>query len=391
MRVFDIDGTRVADDLPPYIVAEIGHNHAHRMERAFAMVDSAIASGASAVKFQTRSPEETYQAGTMQGAYHYQSDNPQWMDPVYGEHRKKLEPTKDEWRELFNYCQSNQITAFSTPFDFASLELLESIGVPAYKVASGDATNIPFIRAIAEIGKPTIISTGGIFQPDVDRIVDEFARAVPASIWDWNMRLALLQCTCVYPCPSEAMNLKVISTYRDRYQGLTVGLSTHNPSWYPSLAAYGLGARIFEHHYTNNRQWKGTDNHFSLTPTSLAEFVKALGEAHAAMGTNYKSRDEIERGPAHERQKSLVWARRVGEFETVTRDDIKIQCPGDGLPPYYLDLIVGKQTSRMTGMNALVGWQDILIRNRDVPEFEKAALRVARGDLDFGRVPAGVK
>ena len=368
MRHLFIDGKTISDSEPAYVIAEIGHNHAHRMERAMAMVDSAAASGASAVKFQTRSPEETYRAGVTQGAYHYQSSNPQWMDPVYGEHRKKLEPTPHEWQELFAHCRSVGITAFSTPFDFASLDLLEVLEVPAYKVASGDATNIPLIEAIAETGKPTIISTGGLYQRDVDRLYNAFTR--------FHTRLALLQCSCVYPCPSDAMNLRVIEDYRHQYPDTVVGLSTHNPSWYPSLVAYGLGARIFEHHYTNNRKWKGTDNHFSLTPPDLAEFVGALEEAREAMGSRVKIQYPAERAPTTERQKSLVWASQVLQYEEITREDIKIQCPGDGIPPYYIDLIVGGLAAYTVGRGERIGWQDVLVGARGEREFQEAVVSV---------------
>jgi N-acetylneuraminate synthase/sialic acid synthase len=172
------------------------------------------------------------------------------------------------------------------------------------------------------------------------------------------------------------MNLRVIEDYRHQYPDTVVGLSTHNPSWYPSLVAYGLGARIFEHHYTNNRKWKGTDNHFSLTPPDLAEFVGALEEAREAMGSRVKIQYPAERAPTTERQKSLVWASQVLQYEEITREDIKIQCPGDGIPPYYIDLIVGGLAAYTVGRGERIGWQDVLVGARGEREFQEAVVSV---------------
>lgn len=371
MRQFVIDGRVVNDDLSAFVVAEIGHNHAHDMTKAVAMIRSAKAVGASAVKFQTRFPKETYQANATRGAYFYESDNPQWMDRVYGKHREALEPTWDEWVALSIEAKRVGITFFSTPFDFKSLERLERLGVSAYKVASGDATNIPLIREIARTGKPTIISTGGCSIEDVDRLYNAFAH-----LNGDPQDLAILQCSCVYPATDEAMNLAVITTYRSRYPQTVIGLSTHNPSTIPSLAAFTLGARIFEHHYTNDRTWKGTDNRFSLNPAAMKMFVRTLEQTRKSLGTHIKYCTPVEFAPAMERQKSLVWARQLLDGETISRSDIKIQCPGQGIPPYYLDVIVGKQVSHVTGPNELVRWVDVLVMASEDVKFQAEAARV---------------
>src|SRR3990167_7223563 len=315
-RIFLFEGITISDDTAPLLIAELGHNHGGDPSKAIAMIRSAKAVGASAVKFQTRNPKRVYQQTSERGAYLFESDNPQWMDRVYGIHREALEPTWDDWVMLKETAAYNGITMSSTPFDMDSLDLLERLGVPAYKVASGDATNIPLIREIARTGKPAIISTGGCTQEEVDRLYDSFG-AINGDPKD----LAILKCSCVYPATDEAMNLRVLETYRARYPTTVIGLSTHHPSTAPSLAAFVLGARIFEHHYTNDRTWKGTDNKFSLNPDAMSEFVTALHATRLAMGSGVKVCAPVEAMPTKERRKKLVWARQIMEFGEITADD----------------------------------------------------------------------
>ena len=349
-REMTINGRRIADDTPAYIIAEIGHNHGGSLEKALSMVDTAVTSGADAVKFQTRFPGEVYAPGTQPGAYGARSENPHWLDKIYGVHREKLEFTPHQWEELFAYCSHKGVTAFSTPFDFRSLELLGRLGVPALKIASGDATNIPLIERAAQVGVPLIISTGGCETAEVDMV----AEAVSAT----GTSFALLQCSCIYPAPDDVMNLRVIETYRRRYPGVVTGLSTHSPGWAPTLAAFALGGRIFEHHYTNDRQWKGTDNHFSLTPQSLAELRAACDAVLPALGDGVKTQDPRERSYTVERRKSLYWRRTVDAGETVTAADFIPLCPGEGIPPYALPRLNGCRTARAVSELTRVEWQD---------------------------------
>ena len=355
-RMFLFEGITISDDTAPLLIAELGHNHGGDPSKAIAMIRSAKAVGASAVKFQTRNPKRVYQQTTERGGYLFESDNPQWMDRVYGVHREKLEPSWDDWVMLKETAAYNGITMFSTPFDMDSLALLERLGVPAYKVASGDATNIPLIREIARTGKPTIISTGGCNQEEVDRLYDSF-RAINGDPKD----LAILQCSCVYPATDDAMNLRVIETYRARYPDTVIGLSTHNHSWIPSLAAYALGARIFEHHYTNDRAWKGTDNKFSLNPEAMEAFIAALAQVQKALGHEHKFRTETETKPTLERRKKLVWARQVMEFGEITADDLTEMCPAwDGIESRFKDSIIGQHAAHTTGEGETVQWGDVM-------------------------------
>jgi len=326
-----IDGQVINDDSRPFVIAEIGHNHAHEMWKARAMVLTAKQAGASAVKFQTRHPREVYSVAE----FNRRTDNPQWLDPVYGRHREKLEFTRDEWVVMADFCRENSVTMLSTPFDFKSADLLIELGMPAFKVASGDATNIPLIEHLAKVGKPVIVSTGGCTLDDVRRVHD--------SVMPINPQLALLQCSCVYPAPSDAMNLRVIETYRREFPECVIGLSSHHANWAVNIAAYTLGARIFENHFTNDRTWKGTDNPFSLTQTMMSDFVTGVNEVRVALGSDEKFVTPVEVKPTIERRKKLVAARAIARGKAIERGDIAIKCPGDGIPPYEIGKVIGRR------------------------------------------------
>ena len=346
-RSIRIGKFNIDDSGPAFVIAEIGHNHAGDMAKAKAMVLSAKESGASAVKFQTRHPKDVYSVSE----YNRTSDNPHWMDPVYGVHREKLEFSPEQWQELFGFCRGEEILAFSTPFDFRSVDLLESLDVSAYKVASGDATNIPLIEYIGKAGKPMIISTGGCSIEDVDRIYNALSRS--------RTPFALMQCSCIYPAPSRVMNLRVVNSYRERYPEIVVGLSSHSPEIHTTIGAFTLGARIFEHHFTNDRAWKGTDNHFSITPTTLKELVHALDEVSQALGDGLKYCFPEEESYTIERRKKLVWARDLPFGRRVESADIAIMCPGNGVQPYDIGTIVGSVLLHKVSQGADVRIVDI--------------------------------
>jgi N-acetylneuraminate synthase/sialic acid synthase len=306
------------------------------------MVDMAHQGGASAVKFQMRTPKEVYAPTTEKGAYFYESDNRQWLDRVYGKHRETLEFSYAQWESLFEHCRKAKITAFATPFDKSSVDRLDSLGVAAFKIASGDATNIPLIQYAASKGKPLIISTGGCDLEDVKRIRRGLLHPLDLTGDLKPISYALLQCSCIYPAPDDIMNLRVIETYREMFPRQVIGLSSHNRSWHTSFAAYMLGARIFEHHFTNDQAWQGTDNHFSLRIGDLRDFVDACESARKAMGSSVKSVDPREADYATERQKSLYWARDIEEGVVVTEGHLIALCPGGGIPPYLTDRFLGK-------------------------------------------------
>lgn len=335
MREITIDGRRIADDEPAYLIAEIGQNYGPDFGKVFQIIKDAKDAGADAVKFQARVPKLVYAPVKEPGGYYYESDNPQWTDRVYGKHRENVEFTNDQWIEVANYCDKIGITWFATPFDHESAELLYSLGSHAFKIASGDATNTPLMKHVAEFGKPMIVSTGGLEIEDVDRIVE--------TLEPTQTPFALLQCSCIYPAPSDVLNLRVISSYRERFPNTVTGLSTHSPDWTPTVGAFALGGRIFEHHFTSNREWQGTDNHFSITPGNLRLLRDACDTTLVALGSRDKVRDHREETYTLERQKALYWKRDLPAGHVVTEDDVIAQCPNPGtyksFQPYQLSAV----------------------------------------------------
>ena len=347
MREIAIDGTRIADDEPAYIVAEISANHGGDMARARAMVRTAQANGASAVKFQTRTPREVYSPAMFSARF----DSPHAMAESYGLHREALEPTETEWGELFAYCRKVGVTAFSTPLDSRSADQLRDLGVPAFKIASGDITNTPLIAQVAGYGKPVILSTGG-------STMDDVVRAMVAAAGH-NEQVALMQCSCIYPSPADILNVRVLEKYHKWYPSIVVGLSCHHPDWIPGIAAYALGARIFEFHYTNDREWKGTDNAFSLTPSMLGDFRRALDTTREALGSGDKFPDHRELAPAEERRKKLLWKTSLPAGHVVTFADLIPMCPGNGIPPYHASRLVGETLAHDVSRYADCEWLDV--------------------------------
>jgi sialic acid synthase len=328
--VLEIDGVQVGDHTDCYVIAEIGHNHQGALEQAKHLFEIAHACGANAVKLQKRDNRALYTADYYNRPY----ENENSFGPTYGAHRDALEFGKDEYKELKDYAAELGITFFSTAFDFTSADFLADLDMPAYKLASGDLTNTPLQRYVAEIGKPVIFSTGAGTLDDVRRAYDTIAEI--------NPQVAVLQCTAGYPADFEELDLRVIQTYRELFPEAVVGFSGHDSGIAMALAAYVLGARIVEKHFTLNRAMKGTDHAFSLERPGLERMVRDLRRARVALGDGTKTMYPSESDPAVKMGKKLVAARDLPAGHTLTGDDIAIKSPGDGVPPYELERFLGR-------------------------------------------------
>ena len=344
----NIDGFDIHDGGDCFVVAEIGHNHQGSLEQAKAMVTMAKDCGANAVKVQKRSNRTLYTREFFEQPY----DNEFSFGKTYGEHREALEFGRDDYVELQRYSRELGITFFATPFDVESADFLAELDMPAYKLASADLLNTPLLRHVAGFGKPMLLSTGGATTDDVDRAVE--------TIRPLNEQLCILQCTAAYPCETEDLHLRVITTFRERYPDYVIGLSDHQNGISMALVGYMLGARVIEKHFTLNHAWKGTDHAFSLMPEGLRKLVRDLRRVPVALGDGVKRPVPVEAKPLEKMGKKLVASRDLELGHVLSEQDIAIKSPADGgLPPYELERLVGRRLRRPVSLDDFLTFDDV--------------------------------
>lgn len=319
----------INDNSHCFVIAEIGHNHGGSIETAKELILEAKRCGVDAVKFQKRENKSLFTTSYYNKPY----DNENSYGDTYGLHREALELSYKEYEELLDFCNKNDIIFFATAFDQFSAAFLNSINVPCFKVASADLTNTPLITQLSNVGKPLIISTGGGTLEDIDRVV---------KIVDGKCDYALLHCIATYPNKPEQMNLKFIQTMIDKYPKAIIGLSDHYNGIVMAEAAYMLGARIVEKHFTLNHTWKGTDHPLSLEPQGMFKMVRDLRRLHIAMGDGTKKVLPEEKKAIEKMGKSLYAASHLPEGHIISIMDIDIKTPGGFIPPYMIQDIVGK-------------------------------------------------
>ena len=334
MTNISVDGVSINDSSHCYVIAEIGHNHQGDIEKAKELFRVAKECGVDAVKLQKRNNKRLFTRQMYDMIY----DNPNSFGDTYGEHREALEFGRDEYQELQSYAKELGITMFATSFDFDSADFLEDLDMPAYKIASGDLNNTPLLKYVAKFGKPMFISTGGGTMEDVKRAYH--------TIMPINPQLCIMQCTASYPAQVNELNLNVINRYRTQFPDAVIGLSDHQNGIVMAVVAFMLGARVLEKHFTLDHTMKGTDHAFSLQPDGMRRLVRDLRRVPVALGSDEKLPMEVERKPLSKMSKKLVAARPLSAGQTLTRDDVAIRSPGDGLPPYELDKVLGKTLIR---------------------------------------------
>ena len=342
-----INSDLISDNSDCYVIAEIGHNHQGSLEKAKEMFRVAKECGVNGVKLQKRDNRSLYTRALYEMPYLHENS----FGPTYGAHREALEFGRDEYVELKRYAQELGLMMFATAFDFASADFLAELDMPAYKIASGDLTNTPLLKYVAQIGKPMFVSTGGATMEDVQRAYD--------TIMPINPQLCLMQCTAGYPADAEDMNLRVITTYRERFPDIVIGLSDHQDGIAMAVAAYVLGARVFEKHFTLHHTWKGTDHAFSLEPIGLRKYVRDLRRAPVAMGDGIKRVLPREEKPLFKMGKKLVAACDLPAGHILAREDVAIKSPNDGLPPHELENVIGKMTLRALKEDENISFEDL--------------------------------
>jgi N-acetylneuraminate synthase/sialic acid synthase len=299
------------------------------------------------VKLQKRDNRALYTQELYNKPYEHENS----FGATYGAHREALEFGHQAYIELKTYAKELGVDMFATAFDIPSAAFLADLDMPAYKIASGDLRNTPLLRYVAKFGKPVILSTGGGSLEDVRRAYD--------AIVSVNPRLAILQCTSAYPAEHADLNLRVIETYRREFPETVIGFSDHENGIAMATAAYMLGARIVEQHFTVNHTWKGTDQVFSLEPIGMRKLVRDLRRVRQALGDGVKRPLPCEADAMTKMGKKLVAARDLSAGHTLLETDLAIKSPGNGLPPYEIDKLVGKRLLRPLPEDSAITFGDV--------------------------------
>lgn len=337
----------IGQQYSPYVIGEIGLCHNGSVEIAKQLIDVCVESGCDAAKFQTFSVERI-SAKVLDARY-----NEDIMDLEENLHQlfSRLIFSWDELKEIFAYARSRNIDIFSTPFDTGSVEMLEKLNVPAYKIASMDVVNLPLIRAVAATKKPIIISTGMSTLGDIEEAVNTVLEA-------GNPNLILLHCVSSYPASAAESNLRMISRLAETFQVIT-GFSDHFPEIFLIPPAIALGARVIEKHITLDRLMKGPDHFFSLEPAELKVMVNQARATFLALGDGNKSITPGEYRTV-QRLRRTVFARVVIPAGTIiTHEMLVIKSPGIGILPKYIDLVVGRQARIQIDADYPVTWESI--------------------------------
>lgn len=314
-----------------FVIAEIGNNHNGDFDRAAAMIDAAHAMGADCAKFQMRHMDEVYRARTLKRTG--EDLGTEYVLDLL----ERFELTVHEHRELAVHCASKGILYLCTPWDVRSVDALESMGVPAYKVASADLTNLPLLDALVATGKPLILSTG-MSRPDEVQTTADFLRARGASF-------VLLHCNSTYPAPVQDINLRWMASLRRVHP--VVGYSGHERGIAISLAAVALGATVIERHFTLDRTMEGPDHAASLEQPEFRRLIEGIRDIEQALGDGRLR--ELSQGEMINREnlgKSLVAAVALPEGTKIEAKHLKVRSPGQGLSPQMFDRLVGRTLRR---------------------------------------------
>jgi N-acetylneuraminate synthase len=347
MQSIKIQDFMVGREYRPFIIAEMSGNHNHSLDRALAIVDAAADAGVQAVKLQT------YTADTMtidinEGEFRVDDPASLWQGrSLYQLYQEAYTPW--EWHEpIFKRCRERGIVAFSTPFDPTAVDFLEELKVPCYKIASFEMTDLPLIRKVAATGKPMIMSTGMASVAELDE-------AVRTAREHGCRDIILLKCTSTYPADPGSSHLRTLAHLRELFD-CEVGLSDHTLGIGAAVASVALGAAAIEKHVTLSRGDGGVDAAFSLEPPEMRMLVAETLSAWQSLG-------EVRYGPIKEERQSLLHRRSLyfvadmGAGEVITPEHVRNIRPGLGLPPKFIDMVIGRRTKESIKRGTPVRWE----------------------------------
>lgn len=324
-----------------YVIAEACDNHLGDMDTAREMVRRAKLAGADAIKFQHHLPDEEMLPDVPMSS--------NFDIPLY-EFLQRYALTIDEHAELVAYCRSVGIQYLCTPFSWKAAQELDEIGVEAFKIGSGEMTDVPTLVRIAGLGKPMLVSTGMSTFDEIDRTY--------AALSSRGTALALFDCVSEYPPRYEDLNLRVITAMRERYPAAVIGHSDHTPDLYTSFAAVTLGACAIEKHVILDKRQKGPDQAVSIDFVDLAALVDGIRKIEAALGET-KAVHAAERDIRAWAFRSLVTTRDVTAGEVLSDEAVWSKRPGTGIPAYQMDEVVGRRVARDLPANTLIAWDDL--------------------------------
>ncbi len=350
MAELTIDGIKVGDNHPPYIIAEAGVNHESDYDIAYKMIVEAKKAGAHAIKFQT------YEARDLVA-----SDSPKyWKDDRPEETQLEFFERSSRWKresaeKLAEMCREVGITFLSTGFDKKSIDLLDKLEMPAFKIASADITSYSLIRHIARKGKPIILSTGASTLGEIEQAVNVIKE-------EGNRDIIILHCVLSYPTPIEHSNLNMIRSIKKFFPEHIVGFSDHiipDGRHVVPIVATALGSRVFEKHFTLDRSLKGNDHFHSVDPPMLKDLVETSRNAFYSLGQWKKEPLEIELPARKNARRSIAVNRDMKSGEQLSADNITLLRPGSGIHPRLEEELYGLRLKRDLKRGSLIHWEDL--------------------------------
>ena len=339
-------GKKIAGTSRVLVIAEIGVNHDGSLLKALKLIDAAAECGADAVKFQTFRTERL-----MTSSEHRFAQQADGGESAY-EMFQRLELGWDDHEQLKRHADEREIVFLSTPFDEESVDFLDQLGVPAFKIASGDLSHFPLLTHVAAKRKPVLLSTGMSY-------LNEVGEAVWTLKTSGASEIILLHCVSAYPAPPDSLNLRAIQTLRD-YFDLPVGFSDHSPGTLFPLVAVALGAIVIEKHFTLDRHAEGPDHKLSLDPAEMSLLIRNLREVDTSLGDGRKRPADIEEENRRLSRRSIVAAVDIRAHESLSPWMLTCKRPGTGLEPSQLQRVIGMKTRRDIVKDTILHWQDLM-------------------------------
>ncbi|KPA10240.1 N-acetylneuraminate synthase [Candidatus Magnetomorum sp. HK-1] len=339
----------ITSNQPVFIIAEAGVNHNGDISLAKELIIEAKNAGANCVKFQTFKAERVVLNNAPKAEYQMKTTSPAESQL---EMLKKLELDEAAHRELIEFCHKTGIAFLSTPYNKKDVDLLDRLGVKAFKLASLHIVEPDFITYVADKGKPIIMSTGMATLAEVDEAVRAFR-----SIRN-DDQLILMQCTTNYPSLPEHANLKAIKTMESAFN-LNVGYSDHTPTHTACIVAVALGAKVIEKHFTLDKELEGPDHSSSETPESLKKLVNNIREAEQTLGKGHKEPVDIEIRNSKGMRRSIVAAKKLSIGDIITNNCVEFKRPANGISPRFLNQLIGRKLRVNLEKNSIIDWNHI--------------------------------